>query len=334
MSSKEQELLVACANGDLDLVKSLSNEAPIWFEDDNGKGCLHYAVEGRHLPIVEYLLTDGGCPWNTIDKQGKTAADTARATGDTEIYDAIVRAGLRAELLLNLLGRKETEQDDTTPNADYLSSKLEYTADEHGQLKLIDADKNGVMMGWEADIMRESARVLCENRTDLDVLNVGFGLGLVDTELQKYKPRTHTIIEPHPDVIAEMKRQGWDKKPGVKIIQARWQDALPELEAYDAIYADTFGEFYADLRAFHEELPNLVKDHTSRYSFFHGLGADQQLFYDVYTQVVELELRDIGLGTTWQTIPMTNSSDTWNGIKKRYWTLDEYRLPLCTMEVM
>jgi hypothetical protein len=31
-----------------------------------------------------------------------------------------------------------------------------------------------------------------------DVLNIGFGLGLVDEEIQKHKPRSHTIVEAHP----------------------------------------------------------------------------------------------------------------------------------------
>lgn len=30
--------------------------------------------------------------------------------------------------------------------------------------------------------------------------------------------RSHTIIEAHPDIYAEMIRRGWDKKPGVKAI--------------------------------------------------------------------------------------------------------------------
>jgi hypothetical protein len=33
--------------------------------------------------------------------------------------------------------------------------------------------------------------------------------------LQKHSPRSHTIIEAHPDVYAHMKERGWDKKPGV-----------------------------------------------------------------------------------------------------------------------
>jgi len=37
-----------------------------------------------------------------------------------------------------------------------------------------------------------------------DVLNVGFGLGLVDTAIQSNNPRSHTIIEAHPDVLRKV----------------------------------------------------------------------------------------------------------------------------------
>ena len=35
-------------------------------------------------------------------------------------------------------------------------------------------------------------------RPGADVLNVGFGLGLVDDALQALSPRTHVIVEAHP----------------------------------------------------------------------------------------------------------------------------------------
>lgn len=37
-----------------------------------------------------------------------------------------------------------------------------------------------------------------------DVLNVGFGLGLVDMAIQSKNPRSHTIIEAHPDVLRKV----------------------------------------------------------------------------------------------------------------------------------
>jgi protein arginine N-methyltransferase 2 len=57
--------------------------------------------------------------------------------------------------------------------------------------------------------------------------------------LQGYSPASHTIIEAHPDVYAHMVAQGWDKKPGVRILFGRWQDVLPRLETYDGIFFDT-----------------------------------------------------------------------------------------------
>ena len=45
-----------------------------------------------------------------------------------------------------------------------------------------------------------------------------------------------------------MLQQGWDKRPGVRIIFARWQDCLDDLTDYDGIFFDTFSEHYEDLR--------------------------------------------------------------------------------------
>ena len=45
------------------------------------------------------------------------------------------------------------------------------------------------------------------------ILNVGFGLGLVDAEIESHKVEAHTIIEPHKDVLAEIRRQGYYDKP-------------------------------------------------------------------------------------------------------------------------
>jgi len=46
--------------------------------------------------------------------------------------------------------------------------------------------------------MEKTAKILCP-KEGLSVLNVGFGLGLMDEALQKYKPAHHTIVEAHPD---------------------------------------------------------------------------------------------------------------------------------------
>ena len=75
-----------------------------------------------------------------------------------------------------------------------------------------------------------------------------------------------------------MREAGWYDKPGVKILEGKWQDFLDSDDllssaAFDVIYTDTFSEDYSDLRRFFEYLPKLMADADSRFSFFNGLGA-------------------------------------------------------------
>lgn len=38
------------------------------------------------------------------------------------------------------------------------------------------------------------------------------------------RPEHHVIIEAHPDVLKHIMDLGWYEKPGVKILEGRWQD--------------------------------------------------------------------------------------------------------------
>jgi len=86
--------------------------------------------------------------------------------------------------------------------------------------------------------------------TGLRVLNVGFGLGIIDSYFQALPvpPSTHVIIEPHPDVLRHMREQGWHDKKGVTVLEGKWQDFVGtevlEGMAFDAVYTDTFSEDY------------------------------------------------------------------------------------------
>lgn len=113
-----------------------------------------------------------------------------------------------------------------------------------------------------------------------DILNVGFGLGLIDEQIQQHNPTSHTIIEAHPDVYAHMLQLGWDKRPGVRILFGRWQEVLPQLGTYDGIFFDTYGEYDQEIHYFHEQLPRLLKP-TGVYSFFNGFASDNFFFHSV-----------------------------------------------------
>ncbi len=95
--------------------------------------------------------------------------------------------------------------------------------DEHGNL--LTKGKGGdayVMVQFEKPMMEKSAAIIC--RGGGNILNVGFGCGLVDDAIQRHEPATHTIIEPHPQIYQHMVELGWEDKPGVTIHNCTWQE--------------------------------------------------------------------------------------------------------------
>ncbi|GAA5903485.1 hypothetical protein JCM5296_006267 [Sporobolomyces johnsonii] len=250
-------------------------------------------------------------------------------------------------------------------NAHFLSRPLTFTRDSSGQEIALDEEGNGVMMGWEAPIMEATARAMCEDgwgdrkgkgreelvreedegeRESLRVMNVGFGLGIIDTHLQSYAPTLHLIIEPHPSVLAHARAKGWFEKPGVRFYEGTWQQYMKDLEegkeeyvAWDGVYFDTYSEHYSDLHRFFQSTPDLLSPSPSAtFSFFHGLGATSRAFYDVYTTVAELHLREVGLSTTWHEVEVLGAGSEWEATERKYWSderaVGAYRLPVCRLE--
>lgn len=339
--------------------------------------------------VRELLLS--GAIWNDLDNNDETPGCLASRSGRKELYELIVEAGVRAEILLGLMGgydelssgsedEEEEEQeggeapelvdasaakpdseskapfDLQNPNdvnsKDYLASDLKFT-----DTAILDSDDNGVMMEWETQIMDLSAHLLApEEIPNPRVLNIGFGMGIVDRFFAAKEPATHHIIEAHPGVLATLKNlyhdfgPNWEtaKEEGRnKVWAGRWQDIVPALleagEMYDAIYFDTFGEDYGALKTFFQDyVPGLLSP-EGRFGFFNGLGADRRVCYDVYTRVVEMDCSDAGLDVQWVDVEVpleelgASKEETegegkgdWKGVRRRYWTLDTYRLPICT----
>ncbi|KAJ4163419.1 hypothetical protein LMH87_005150 [Akanthomyces muscarius] len=234
----------------------------------------------------------------------------------------------------------------TVTSDEYLQSTVTYDGG-----KLLDDDLNGVMMAWETDIMRRSVAALLPDPTPgKRILNIGFGMGIVDGLFAARSPAKHHIVEAHPGVLAHVARggtrfgadweQGGPEPDAFKMFHGRWQDVVQTLmergELYDAIYFDTFGEDYAELRSFFTDYVPVLLDMDGRFGFFNGLGADRRVCYDVYAQVVELHASEAGLDIAWESIDVDMSQldedgkGEWEGVRRRYWTLDTYKLPICT----
>jgi type IV protein arginine methyltransferase len=328
------------------------------------------------------LLLENGAIWNDLNKNDETPGCIALRLGQMRIYELMVQAGVRAELLfakMAELGLDDEDDDDEVDeekveleNGDMPSSKKLKVADDgdaadvslpttttsaaaavlddvsldnHAYLKsqlrykpgiLLDSSDNAVMMDWETQIMQRHAQTLIL-RAGLKVMNVGHGMGIVDTAIQTHSPAEHHIIEAHPQVLARLREQGWYDKTGVTIHEGRWQDVLPQLVSQgvllDAIYYDTFAEPYSALKEFFGEYVVALLSPGGRFGWYNGLGADRQICYDVYTRVAEIDLNEAGFDTKWEDIEVPRGlkgSKEWEGTRRPYWTIDTYRLPVNT----
>ena len=199
---------------------------------------------------------------------------------------------------------------------------------------LVNEEQIEVMMSWEAGIMHQPTAALLK-RPILRIPNVGFGMGIFDTLIQSHsnRPANHHSIEAQSDVIDEMRSKGWMEKPNVVVHSGKWQNILPQLvatgETFDAIYFGTFAESCGMFRSFFSEHVISLLDQNGRWSFFNGMGADRQIGYDAYQKVVELDLFEAGFDVEWTNVELPDLEREWERIRRKYWSIEHYRLPLC-----
>ena len=55
--------------------------------------------------------------------------------------------------------------------------------------------------------------------------------------------------------------------------------------------------------------------------------------YSVASALAELHLEDVGLNVNWHDVPISESlrEEVWKGVRRRYWELPSYRLPIARM---
>ena len=235
LTHDERAFLEAARNGQGDKVTELilQKKVPAHFQDPNtGESAMMAASAGGHGEVISVLIQNGA-PWNATDMYGKSAGDYALRAGKQDTVNQLVQYGVQAELLFAAMEANRGTNESLVPKPkDFLERHVRYEGD-----TLVDDENRGVMMAWEAPLMEAHAELLCESKGD--VLNIGFGMGFIDTAIQSLSPRSHTIIEAHPVVYKKMIDDGWDKKPNVKIVFGRWQDVIDGLGPFDSVYFDT-----------------------------------------------------------------------------------------------
>jgi len=317
-------LVAACRIGDMAAARAaLKAGAESHYQEvATGTSGLMAAAGANQAELVELML-QRGAPWNAVDRKGKCAGQYALAAGHQALVDRLVNAGVQAELLFRAMAKKKPAEsnEERIANKKYLEREIKYDGD-----RLLDEEARGVMMQWEAPLMAAHAEVIC--RGSGDVLNVGFGMGIIDTYIQTYAPRSHTIIEAHPDVYKKMLAEGWGDKPGVKIVFGRWEDVINDVGPFDGIFFDTFDD---DFVSFHSHLPRLLKS-GGIYSYFNGIHPENTFFQGVACQLITTELEGYGFASEYITcaIDCEEDKEQWGGITFRYFEGNSYYLPIIT----
>ena len=151
------------------------------------------------------------------------AANIALSQNDLREFERLVDVAARRERAKRATPshtkRRKRSEVETPDDGGYLSQPLVFSDG-----RLVDADGGAVMMGWEDGLMRHHAAALRVRVDDgpASVLNVGFGLGLIDDALQRewrgVRGFSHTIIEAHPDVLRHARSLGWHAQVVVVVV--------------------------------------------------------------------------------------------------------------------
>lgn len=157
---------------------------------------------------------------------------------------------------------------------DYINSNVSYVDGE-----LISSNGWSIMSKCEDKIMKESAKVLCQNGGS--VLNVGFGMGIIDSYIRDLNPSKHTIVEIHPDVVKKAKEMGFEEN----IRHIDWVDFVDECILngikFDAVYFDTYSFDDPEWNLFTMLGIDSILNEGGIYCYFNAGAAKSQNVYQL-----------------------------------------------------
>ena len=125
-----------------------------------------------------------------------------------------------------------------------LDHDLVYKLDEFGMEYIEKSEINGKPLDWNHQVMMEWEKPYMDRMVDElqpagDVLEIGFGLGYSASRIQSWNPKSHTIIECHPNAIE--KAEKWKSlypDSDIRIVKGTWQETFETLGKFDEILFD------------------------------------------------------------------------------------------------
>ncbi|MFF7106601.1 hypothetical protein [Pseudomonas sichuanensis] len=125
---------------------------------------------------------------------------------------------------------------------DYLATEVIYSGN---SLRIGD---EFVMHEWERPLIRRMVEDL-KLTPDDRLLEIGFGMGISASILQEFRPASHTIVEPHPQVLLQAER--WKSaRVNVQLHPGYWQQLDAGPQRYSAIFFDPYAD---DMEAVDDE---------------------------------------------------------------------------------
>jgi len=151
----------------------------------------------------------------------------------------------------------------------YLSSSLTFSSDKiTSTMEEYPGEEAIIMMDWEHPVMSASAAYVTDGGGD--ILEIGFGMGISAGYIQSHSISSHTIIEPHPQMV--QKAVEWSNgKSNVTIVSQSWADVTGSLGRYDGIFYDTSFDDRHNL--FSSSLSGLTKSGT-KLSVFNSVSSE------------------------------------------------------------
>ena len=239
--------------------------------------------------------------------------------------------------------RREEQRDNRDPfyrpldgeARPYLESEVSFGSDG----RLVDGHGFAVMMQWEQKLMEQHAAWICGAKGGKRYLNVGFGMGLVDTAIEKHRKTTttrHVICEAHPSVFERAKKfadgvntaQG--RSDAVVVLRGKWQDVWQDVAAmgpFDGVFWDTYEETVED---FIPLLPALMP-HGGRFSFCNVYQPQCVVRHIAYSAYLAAVLARGGIETAFDVVPVSIPEGEYDGVEAPYWLHESYLVPRCTV---